>query len=172
MPLLPDGLNDVPQVTALAKKYGVQPASINPNVFQCQYYKFGSVRNPDPSIRQRALDHILECAAVAGALEYRDISLCFADGSNYPGTQSIRHRIEGFEETLKKIHATLSPRQRLLIEHKPFEPAFTTLMWSTGGIALLLARSAGLQAHVLVDTGHHYQSQNIEQLLLGCCISE
>ena len=32
-------------------------------------------------------------------------------------------------------------------------------------MALLLARAAGPQAKVLVDTGHHYQAQNIEQIV-------
>ena len=32
-------------------------------------------------------------------------------------------------------------------------------------MALLLARHAGPQAKVLVDTGHHYQAQNIEQIV-------
>ncbi len=32
-------------------------------------------------------------------------------------------------------------------------------------MALLLSRSAGPQAKVLVDTGHHYLSQNIEQIV-------
>src|SRR5207248_1783033 len=33
------------------------------------------------------------------------------------------------------------------------------------GMALAFARSAGPRARVLVDTGHHYQSQNIEQIV-------
>jgi L-rhamnose isomerase/sugar isomerase len=32
-------------------------------------------------------------------------------------------------------------------------------------MAFLLARNAGPQAYVLVDTGHHYQAQNIEQIV-------
>ena len=32
-------------------------------------------------------------------------------------------------------------------------------------MALHLARAAGPQARVLVDTGHHYASQNIEQIV-------
>ncbi len=32
-------------------------------------------------------------------------------------------------------------------------------------MAFLLAKTAGPQAFVLVDTGHHYQSQNIEQIV-------
>jgi L-rhamnose isomerase / sugar isomerase len=162
---LPNTLKDVDKVRSLAQKYGVQPGSINPNVFQDQEYKYGSLGNPDPIIRKRALDHILDCVAVAGALQCRDITPWFADGSNYPGTQSIRNRIEWFEDGLKKVHQQLNATQRLLVEYKPFEPAFYHTDIADWGMALLLARAAGPQSLVLVDTGHHYQSQNIEQIV-------
>jgi L-rhamnose isomerase/sugar isomerase len=89
----------------------------------------------------------------------------FADGSNYPGTANIRHRKQWFAENLKACHADLSPEQRLLIEYKPFEPAFYHTDIADWGMSLLLSRSAGPQAKVLVDTGHHYLSQNIEQIV-------
>ena len=162
---LPKGLSDVTLVEQLAEKHGVQPGSINPNVFQDQEYKYGSLGNPDPAIRKRALDHILECVAIANTMECRDISPWFADGSNYPGTQSIRKRIVWFEEALKEVHRRLNPKQRLLIEYKPFEPAFYHTDVADWGMALLFARAAGPQALVLVDTGHHYQTQNIEQIV-------
>jgi len=162
---LPKGLSDVGQVRKLAEKYGVQPGSINPNVFQDQEYKYGSVGNPDAAIRRRATDHILDCVAIAEALGCRDISPWFADGSNYPGSQSIRNRIGWFEESMKEVHARLNPRQRLLIEYKPFEPAFYHTDVADWGMAFLLAKTAGPQAFVLVDTGHHYQAQNIEQIV-------
>jgi len=162
---LPNGLKDVGRVEQLAQKYGVRAGSINPNVFQDQEYKYGSVGNPDPAIRKRALDHILDCVAIAGALNCRDIAPWFADGSNYPGTQSIRDRILWFEEALKEVHSHLGPEQRLLIEYKPFEPAFYHTDIADWGMAFLLARYAGPQALVLVDTGHHYQTQNIEQIV-------
>jgi L-rhamnose isomerase/sugar isomerase len=162
---LPKGLSDVTLVEQLAEKHGVQPGSINPNVFQDQEYKYGSLGNPDPTIRKRALDHILECVAIANAMKCRDISPWFADGSNYPGTQSIRKRIVWFEEAFKDVHRHLNPKQRLLIEYKPFEPAFYHTDVADWGMALLFARAAGPQALVLVDTGHHYQTQNIEQIV-------
>jgi L-rhamnose isomerase / sugar isomerase len=162
---LPKGLSDVTLVEQLAEKHGVQPGSVNPNVFQDQEYKYGSLGNPDPAIRKRALDHILECVAIANRMECRDISPWFADGSNYPGTQSIRKRIVWFEEGLKEVHRRLNPKQRLLIEYKPFEPAFYHTDVADWGMALLFARAAGPQALVLVDTGHHYQTQNIEQIV-------
>ena len=116
---MPKGVSQVSDIQKLALKYGVQPGSINPNVFQDQEYKFGSLGNPDPAIRKRALDHMIDCVAIADALNCRDISPWFADGSNYPGTQSMRKRIGWFEESLKEVHSHLNPKQRLLIEYKP-----------------------------------------------------
>ena len=162
---LPNGLQDIARVQKMAQQYGVRPGSINPNLFQDQEYKYGSLGNPDPKIRRKALEHILECIAIADALGSRDISPWFADGSNYPGTQSIRKRIGWFEEGLREIHSALRPGQRLLLEYKPFEPAFYHTDIADWGMAFLLAKDAGPQALVLVDTGHHYQSQNIEQIV-------
>jgi L-rhamnose isomerase/sugar isomerase len=98
-------------------------------------------------------------------LASRDVSLWFADGSNYPGTQNMRHRRKWFEEGLAAAHARLAKGQRLLVEYKPFEPAFYHTDIADWGMALLFARAAGPQAKVLVDTGHHYQAQNIEQIV-------
>jgi len=53
----------------------------------------------------------------------------------------------------------------MLIEYKPFEPAFYHTDIADWGMSLELARSAGPQAKVLVDTGHHYQGTNIEQIV-------
>jgi L-rhamnose isomerase/sugar isomerase len=162
---LPNGLKDVPHVQQLAQKCGVTAGSINPNVFQGQEYKFGAAGNPDPAIRKMALDHLLDCVVIADKLRSRDVAPWFPDGSSYPGTQSMRHRIDWFEQTLQSMHAALTPSQRLLVEYKPFEPFFYHTDIADWGMALLLAKAAGPQAFVLVDTGHHYQAQNIEQIV-------
>ena len=160
-----DGLKDVGEVEKLSKKHGIRAGSINPNIFQNQEYKYGSLGNPDAAIRRMAIDHILECVAIAEALKSRDVSPWFADGSNYPGTQNMRKRLRFFEEGLREIHGALRPGQRLLLEYKPFEPAFYHTDVADWGMAYLLAKHAGPQALVLVDTGHHYQAQNIEQIV-------
>jgi L-rhamnose isomerase/sugar isomerase len=162
---LPNGLVDVPSVQAAAMRYGVRPGAINPNVFQDQQYKYGSFANPDEHVRRRAIDHCVESARIARALGSRDVSLWFADGSNYPGTADVRSRKRLFAAGLAEVHAALDPDRRLLIEYKPFEPAFYHTDIADWGMALLLARSAGPLARVLVDTGHHYPSQNIEQIV-------
>jgi L-rhamnose isomerase/sugar isomerase len=161
----PHGLRSAPDIERFATRYGVLPGSINPNLFQDQEYKYGSFGNPDPGIRDRALQHTKDSIEIARSLNSRDISMWFADGSNYPGTANIRQRKQWFIEGLKEAHAALSSQQRLLVEYKPFEPAFYHTDIADWGMALILARAAGPQARVLVDTGHHYAAQNIEQIV-------
>jgi L-rhamnose isomerase/sugar isomerase len=162
---LPNGVRDCAEVQRLATAHGLRAGSVNPNVFQDQHYKYGSLGNPDPAIRKAAMDHILECIAIQRQLNSRDLSLWFADGSNYPGTQNIRHRRRWFEAGLKATHAALAENQRMLVEYKPFEPAFYHTDIADWGMSLVLSQAAGPRAKVLVDTGHHYQGQNIEQIV-------
>jgi L-rhamnose isomerase/sugar isomerase len=162
---LPGGTGDAAKVRRLAERYGIRPGSINPNLFQNQEYKLGSICNPDASIRRMAIDHLVESARIARELKSTDVSLWIADGSNYPGSQNIRKRIVWLEEAMAATHAELAEGQRMLIEYKPFEPAFYHTDIADWGMASHLAQAAGPQARVLVDTGHHYQSQNIEQIV-------
>jgi L-rhamnose isomerase/sugar isomerase len=162
---LPGGPADAPGVERAAAAAGIRPGAINPNFFQDQQYKHGSFGHPDPAVRAHARRHGLASVAVMHALGSRDLSCWFADGSNYPGSTSIRQRKRWFEEELQHLHDALTGDQRLLVEYKPFEPAFYHTDIGDWGMALLLARAAGPRARVLVDTGHHYQGQNIEQIV-------
>jgi L-rhamnose isomerase / sugar isomerase len=161
----PNGVADSAGVASLGERFGVRPGAINPNYFQDQIYKHGSFGNPDEAARRQALQHTFDSIEIARQLHCRDISLWFADGSNYPGSANIRERKHWFARMLQGAHHALSPGQRLLLEYKPFEPAFYHTDIADWGMALLLARAAGPQAKVLVDTGHHYPSQNIEQIV-------
>ena len=162
---LPHGLDDISELQALERRTGIRSGSINPNLFQDQQYKFGSLCNPSAEIRESALRHVLDSIEIAKRLRSRDVSLWLADGSNYPGTQSIRNRIEWLEDALRAAHSHLAPDQRLLVEYKPFEPAFYHTDIADWGMSSHLCRVAGPQAFVLVDTGHHYLAQNIEQIV-------
>jgi L-rhamnose isomerase/sugar isomerase len=162
---LPNGLKDVGKIKALEASTGVRAGSINPNLFQESEYKFGSICNPSAEVREKATAHLVDSVEIGKALGAREVSLWVADGSNYPGTQSMRRRIGWMKEALAKTHAALGPDQIMLVEYKPFEPAFYHTDIADWGMALELARSAGPQAKVLVDTGHHYQGTNIEQIV-------
>ncbi|HEX3572696.1 MAG TPA: TIM barrel protein [Acidobacteriaceae bacterium] len=162
---LPNGKGDVAEIKRLESRYGVKAGSINPNLFQAQEYKFGSICNPSAEIRGNALAHLLDSVEIGRELGDKDISLWIADGSNYPGTQSIRKRIQWMEEIFASTHAALGEHQRMLIEYKPFEPAFYHTDIADWAMSRELARRAGPKAKVLVDTGHHLQGTNIEQIV-------
>lgn len=149
----------------LAKKHGVKIGSINPNVFQDQCYKWGSFGNVDPKVREQALQHCIDSIEIGKAVKSEYLSLWFADGTNYPGQESIRDRKARFEEALKACHKKLAPWQTMLVEYKPFEPAFYATDIADWGMSYLMSKKAGPRAKVLVDTGHHYNAQNIEQIV-------
>jgi len=153
------------QVMDYAAKAGVKIGAINPNVFQDQCYKYGSFGNRDAEVRQRAIQHCLDSVAIGKAAGSDYLSLWFADGTNYPGQDSIRARKQRFTEGLKQVHAAMSSSMTMLVEYKPFEPAFYHTDVADWGMAYLYAKAAGPQAKVLVDTGHHYSAQNIEQIV-------
>jgi L-rhamnose isomerase/sugar isomerase len=162
---LPKGVADVGKIKELETKMGIRVGSINPNLFQEAEYKFGSICNPSAEVREKATAHLLDSVEIGKALGSAEVSLWVSDGSNYPGTQSMRRRIGWMKEALARTHAALAPGQIMLVEYKPFEPAFYHTDIADWGMALELSRSAGPQAKVLVDTGHHYQGTNIEQIV-------
>ena len=156
---------DPKAVARPAQHHGVKIGAINPNLFQDQCYKWGSFGNNDPVVRAAALQHCVDSVAIGKAVGSDCLSLWFADGTNYPGQGSIRARKQAFEDALRALHRKLGPKQTMLVEYKPFEPAFYATDIADWGMALLLARKAGPRAKVLVDTGHHYNAQNIEQIV-------
>ncbi len=152
-------------VAEATERHGVRVGSINPNLFQDQQYKLGSFGSPDADAREAALEHCVESIKIGQQVGSDLVSLWFADGTNYPGQDSIRARKQHFEKLLAECHAALEGDQKLLIEYKPFEPAFYHTDIADWGMAYLMAKKAGPRARVLVDTGHHYLAQNIEQIV-------
>ena len=148
-----------------AQRLGVRVGAINPNVFQDQCYKFGSVCNRDPNIRRRAIQHMLDSIRVGEAVGSRTLSLWFADGTNYPGQDSIRSRKARMTAALKEVHEAMPGGMAMLLEYKPFEPAFYHTDIADWGMAYVFARQAGPRAKVLVDTGHHLPGCNIEHIV-------
>ncbi|MCK6475432.1 MAG: L-rhamnose isomerase [Phycisphaerales bacterium] len=152
-------------VKKFAESQGVRIGSINPNVFQDQAYKLGSVANPDPAVRQMAIQHLLDSTRLGEAVGSDTLSLWFADGTNYPGQGHLRRRKRWFAEALQQVHAAMPASMMMLVEYKPFEPAFYHTDIADWGMACALARAAGPRAKVLVDTGHHLPGANIEHIV-------
>ena len=154
-----------PSVVALARKHGVRIGSINPNVFQDQCYKYGSVTHSDPAIRRRATRHILDSIKVGRQCGSEYLSLWFADGANYPGQADIAQRKAYATAALRQAHRAMPPNMTMLVEYKPFEPATYFTDFFDWGSAYIFAKAAGPRARVLVDLGHHLPGCNIEQIV-------
>jgi L-rhamnose isomerase/sugar isomerase len=148
-----------------AAERGIGIGAINPNLFGSDEYRLGSLCHPHADVRARALDHCRECVAIAEELGSPLISLWLADGTNYPGQDDLRGRHARLAAGLEELYALLPPGMRLLVEYKFFEPGFYSTDLPDWGTAALLCRRLGPQAQVLVDTGHHPQGTNIEQIV-------
>ena len=157
-----DAVDDYAGLASFAKDQGITLGTINANVFQDDDYMLGSITNPDPRIRRKALDHLLECVDVMDQTGSRDLKLWFSDGTNYPGQDSIRHRQDRLAEGLAAVYARLGEHQRLILEYKFFEPAFYATDVPDWGTSFAHCLQLGERAQVCVDTGHHAPGTNIE----------
>ncbi|GAA4704804.1 L-rhamnose isomerase [Phytohabitans rumicis] len=157
-----DKVDDYAALAKHAEDLGVRIGGINANVFQDDDYKLGSVTNPDPAVRRKALDHLLECVDIADLTGSRDIKLWFSDGTNYPGQDSIRARQDRLADALQAVYERLGDGQRILLEYKLFEPAFYTMDVPDWGTAYAHCLRLGPKAQVVIDTGHHAPGTNIE----------
>lgn len=160
-----DKVDDYDKLKQHASDLGLRIGAVNPNLFQEDEYKFGSVTNSDPAVRRKATEHLLECVDIAKTVGSNVLSLWFADGTNYPGQDSIRERKHRMFESLKQMYDAMTPDMRMLIEYKFFEPAFYHTDLADWGMSYNMALKLGPQAEVLVDTGHHAQGTNVEHIV-------
>ena len=157
-----DRVDDFRGLAKYAAEQGVALGTVNANVFQDNDFRLGSVTNPDPAVRRKAVDHLLECVDVMDATGSRDLKLWFADGTNYPGQDSIRARQDRLAEALREVYDRISDDQRIVLEYKLFEPAFYTTDVPDWGTSYAHCLELGPKAQVVIDTGHHAPGTNIE----------
>ena len=157
-----DRVDDYGGLARFAADCGLAVGAVNANVFQDDDYMLGSVAHPDPRIRRKATDHLLECVDVMDETGSADLKLWFADGTNYPGQDDIRGRQDRLAAALAEVYARLGEGQRMLLEYKLFEPSFYTMDVPDWGTSLLHCQALGPKAQVVIDTGHHAPGTNIE----------
>jgi L-rhamnose isomerase / sugar isomerase len=157
-----DAVDDYAALAAYANQRGMEIGAINANVFQDDDYMLGSVTNPDPGIRRKATDHLLECVDIAEQTGSRDVKLWFSDGLNYPGQDNISARQDRLAAALHEVYDRLGENQRILLEYKLFEPAFYVMDVPDWGTSYAHCLELGPKATVVLDTGHHAPNTNIE----------
>lgn len=160
-----DMTDDWAGLAAYAKEQGVSLGTVNPNLFQDDEYKLGSICHPDAAVRTRAVAHIIDCINIANEIDVHAVSLWLADGTNYPGQDDIRARRHRLLDCLRDAYAAMPAGMDLLIEYKLFEPAFYHTDLADWGASFSIASTLGPQAKVLVDTGHHAPGTNIEYIV-------
>lgn len=161
---------DAAAVVRRAADYGLAFDAVNSNTFQDQpdqrlSYKFGSLCHSDASVRQQAIEHNIEVINIGERLGSKALTIWLADGTNFPGQHDFRSAYRNTEASLQAIYAALPPDWRLLIEYKPYEPNFYSMVIPDWGTSLSLAESCGPRAFTLVDLGHHLPNTNIEQIV-------
>src|SRR2546421_345695 len=110
-----DKEDDWRAVKDYAHSLGLRIGAVNPNLFQEDIYRFGSLCHFDKQVRSRAIEHVLECIQIAREVGSDIISLWLADGTNYPGQDDLRRRRHRLLESLQAIYAALPAGMRFCI---------------------------------------------------------
>jgi L-rhamnose isomerase/sugar isomerase len=160
-----DKVDDWSALKHEAEALGVKIGAINPNVFQDEAYKLGSLCHPSPTVQEQAIAHLVDCCEIMGKTGSDLLSLWFADGTNYAGQDSLKERKHRLEHGLRAAYEYLPANSRMLVEYKFFEPAFYSTDLPDWGTAYAMALKLGPKAQVLVDTGHHAQGTNIAAIV-------
>ncbi|MBX2891945.1 MAG: sugar isomerase [Saprospiraceae bacterium] len=153
-----------------ADALGIRFDAVNSNTFQDQpgqrlSYKFGSLCNVTPAVRQQAIEHNLEVIEIGRQLGSKAITVWLADGSSFPGQLDFRRALLHTQEALQEIYRHLPDDWRMFIEYKPYEPNFYSMVVQDWGTSHFLAQCCGEKAFCLVDLGHHLPNTNIEQIV-------
>jgi len=165
---------DIPRDPAALKtllaQHELSIDSVNSNTFQDQSgqplsYKYGSLCHTDAAVRRQAIDHNIACIEHGVALKAKVLTVWLADGSNFPGQQHFRRAWQRTADSLADIYAALPDDWTMLIEYKPFEPNFYSMVIPDWGTSYALCQDLGPKAQVLVDLGHHLPNTNIEQIV-------
>lgn len=172
---------DIPEDTqatkALADELDIAFDAVNSNTFQDQAdqeysYKFGSLSHADAAVRKQAVDHNIEVIGYGEQLGSEALTVWLADGSCFPGQSNFKKAFRRTLDSLEAIYAELPSHWDLLIEYKPYEPNFYSMVIPDWGTSYLLASKLGAQAHTLVDLGHHLPNTNIEQIVATLIMEE
>ena len=155
---------------SLAQRLDIKFDAVNSNTFQdksrsVHSYKFGSLSHIDKVVRKEAIQHNKEVINHRIKLGSKALTVWLADGTSFAGQQSFRGAFQRTLESLQDIYTHLPADWKLLIEYKPYEPNFYSMVIPDWGTSHLLASELGEQATTLVDLGHHLPNTNIEQIV-------
>ena len=165
-----DNVDDFSELKEFADGYGIGFDVVNSNTFQDpadgkETFKYGSLTNPSSLVRDKAIEVNTKSIENGKALGSKGLTVWIGDGGNFPGQMSFSKSLERYIDSMKKIYAYLPEDWTVLLEHKPYEPAFYSTVISDWGTSYICAKELGDQAMCLVDLGHHLPNTNIEMIV-------
>ena len=165
-----DNVDDFSELKEFADGYGIGFDVVNSNTFQDpadgkETFKYGSLTNSSSLVRDKAIEVNTKSIENGKALGSKGLTVWIGDGGNFPGQMSFSKSFERYIDSMKKIYAYLPEDWTVLLEHKPYEPAFYSTVISDWGTSYVCAKELGDQAMCLVDLGHHLPNTNIEMIV-------
>ena len=165
-----DNVSDFKELKEFADSYGIGFDVVNSNTFQDpqnsnETFKYGSLTNTSASIREAAVQVNIEAIENGKILNSKGLTVWIGDGGNFPGQMSFSRSLDNYMDSMKKIYSKLPEDWVVLLEHKPYEPAFYSTVISDWGTSYVCAKELGDKALCLVDLGHHLPNTNIEMIV-------
>lgn len=171
-----DNVEDYKELKEFTKDYGLGFDIVNSNTFQdpqknnhpknsIESFKFGSLSHSSELTREQAIKINIESIKKGIELGSNGLTVWIGDGGNFPGQNSFSNSLDRYLESMKLIYKELPDDWIILLEHKPYEPAFYSTVVSDWGTSYICAKELGNKAMCLVDLGHHLPNTNIEMIV-------
>ena len=165
-----DNVENFSELKDFADSYGIGFDVVNSNTFQdiddgLETFKYGSLTNSSATVRDMAIEVNLQAIENGKILGSKGLTVWIGDGGNFPGQISFSRSLDRYVDSMKKIYSQLPNDWTVLLEHKPYEPAFYSTVISDWGTSYICAKELGNQAMCLVDLGHHLPNTNIEMIV-------
>ena len=163
----------IDEYKSLEKETGIKVITVIPNLFYEKTFEFGSLSNPNPKVRRKAIDRTIEALKMNKELETEFMVVWPGiDGYENPIGVDFYKMWDNFECGLAEAMDTV-PGVRVAIEPKPYEPRGNNIYRNTAN-GILMARNveAMLKADEnrrLLEEGHALVALNPEvgHVLMG-----
>ena len=160
----------LPAVRSALHDTGLRAQAITPALYTREFSK-GALTNPDPKVRQRAIDLIAEATEVGYELgaDYMKI-WPGQDGFDYPLQADPKRLWELSVEGMRQVAGRYAGLP-FAIEYKPKEPR-THMLFSSAARTLLAIEDIGLDnVGVLIDFGHSMYAGESPAASVELCLS-
>lgn len=150
----------VEQVREALGRTGIRAQAITPHLYMREF-RMGSFTNPDPSLRQKAVDLGKQAIEIARALDAVYVKFWPGqDGFDYPFQADYRRLWDYSVEGIRAVAET-DPAMQFAIEYKLKEPR-VHMFFSTAARTLLAIEDMGVDnVGIVMDLGHSFFAKEV-----------